>query len=185
MATKTEILDEWLKLEALKGVVTSSAGTYHDTATGRFTSKPGGAGEGGSKGGGGGRGTVDLSGQKGGSAGGALEAFRGHGFDTVMDHVDNKTGWDSKRRQAAHAQLSSAFDDFSKQVPKPLASKMGKALERSLSMFDEGDEDGSSAVMTEVYKPAYAAFKDFVGKNKTKYPDVHEAMGGVKEVRYW
>ncbi|MCL4296140.1 MAG: hypothetical protein KJ077_10450 [Anaerolineae bacterium] len=53
---QSKILDEWLKLDALKAVVTSPAGTYHDTATGEFTSKPGGAAAGSKgKGKGGGR----------------------------------------------------------------------------------------------------------------------------------
>ncbi|MCL4296144.1 MAG: hypothetical protein KJ077_10470 [Anaerolineae bacterium] len=43
---KAAILDEWLSLEAIKAVITSPAGTYHDSATGRFThsANKGGAG---------------------------------------------------------------------------------------------------------------------------------------------
>ncbi|MCL4296146.1 MAG: hypothetical protein KJ077_10480 [Anaerolineae bacterium] len=78
MATAAEvssqILDEWLKLEALKAVVTSPAGTYHDTASGKFTSKPGGAaggkggGKAGAKGGGGGGGRYGDKGLKHGES---------------------------------------------------------------------------------------------------------------------
>lgn len=39
---KAALLDEWLKLDALKATITSPAGTYHDTATGKFTGRPGG-----------------------------------------------------------------------------------------------------------------------------------------------
>ncbi|MCL4296145.1 MAG: dienelactone hydrolase family protein [Anaerolineae bacterium] len=46
-STKAAILDELLRLEALKATITSPAGTYHDTATGKFASKPGGGRSGG------------------------------------------------------------------------------------------------------------------------------------------
>ncbi|MCL4296157.1 MAG: hypothetical protein KJ077_10535 [Anaerolineae bacterium] len=42
-ALKAALLDEWLALESLRAVITTGAGTYHDSATGKFTSRPGSA----------------------------------------------------------------------------------------------------------------------------------------------
>lgn len=42
--TKAALLDEWFRLETLKAIITSPSGTYHDPATGKFTSRPAGQG---------------------------------------------------------------------------------------------------------------------------------------------
>lgn len=182
---KAALLDEWLKLDALKATITSPAGTYHDTATGKFTARPGGAGGGkggGGKKGGGGGGTVNLSKSGGGAAGGAVEDFRGRSFDALMD---NTSDWPDAKQEKAHSQLGAAMDAWSRKFPKALAAKIGPAFEKGTDLYDT-DEDASSAMISKkVFAPLLRDFKRFVGANAAKYPELTEAFKPVKKIEHW
>lgn len=176
---KAAILDEWLRLDALKAAITSPAGTYHDPATGKFTSKPGGAA--GKKGGGGG-GTVNLSKSGGGAAGGAVADFRGRSFDALMD---NTSDWPDAKQEKAHSQLGAAMDAWSRKFPKTLAAKIGPAYEKGTDLYDT-DEDASSAMISKkVFAPLLKDFKQYVGANAAKYPELTEAFKPVKKIEHW